>query len=168
MSTRTTVRVDTYTQSVTYVVGGLLDLFRTFVDELGLAPDYFAHVLEVLEAGLLTWIEGRYLRTAYLEVYSPSGSLVTRIDIDIDYKSSTSAHHSFCLDLFLAKLMAKKVGSVSRSCKYRVVVTTAPGAPSVPGWSSTKLLSSEGLSPWHLGEALGSPDIGSSMQLWLR
>ncbi len=168
MGTRTTVRVDTYTQSVTYVVGGLLDLFRTFVDELGLTPDYFADVLGALEAGLHTWIEGRYLRTVYLEVYSPNGSLVTRIDIDIDYKSSTSAHHSFYLDMFLAELMAKKVGRVSRSCKYRVLVTAAPGAPSVPGWSSTKLLSNEGLSPWHLGQALGSPDIGSSMQLWLR
>lgn len=168
MGTRTRVRVDTHTQSVTYVVGGLLDLFRAFVEKLGLAPGYFSRLRDTLDLGLRTWLEGHHLRTVHLEIHRPSGSLVTRIDVDIDYRTSTTNSTSFVLDLFLAGLLAKKVGPVAKSCEYRVIATLAPGAPPVQGWSSTSLLTSEGLVPWNIGEAVGSPDIGSSMQLWLR
>ena len=51
-------------------------------------------------------------------------------------------------------------------CDYRVVVTNKDGAPSVSGWSSTTLRSTDGFVRQSIGTTIGASGLGSSTGYW--
>jgi hypothetical protein len=122
----------------------------------------------VLEDGLTTWLKERSLKAATLEVYTPHRTLVARVDLQVIYGSFLDDARQFYSDLAAAKLAAGKLGSVASSCQYRIVVSTEDWRTSVLGWSSTTLLSTEGLRRRVAGDLFGSPDIRGDLAIWIR
>jgi hypothetical protein len=82
----TTVSVNTYTHSVTYVTDKLLTSIKNIVRLSGLNPNKLVGEWETLERGISTWLSDEDLEKIYLEIYNPkTGKLVGRWDFEIFY-----------------------------------------------------------------------------------
>jgi hypothetical protein len=164
----TVVRVNTYTQSVTHLTDSIVAVIQAIITELGLSPRYLHDNWDSLEAGLTTWLSERTLKSATLEVFQPGNVLVARVDLQISYGSFLDNERQFYSDLASAKLAARKLGTVASSCRYRIVVSWGGWHTPVAGWSSTTLLSTDGLRRRAVGDLIGSPGIRSDLAIWIR
>jgi hypothetical protein len=164
----TIVRVNTHTQSVTHIAYSIGAVIQAIVIELGLSPSHLHQQWDGLEEGLTTWLAEHSLKTAILEIFTSSVVPVGRVDLQISYGSYLDDERRFYSDLTAAKLAARKLGQVTSSYRYRIVVDVENWATSVPGWSSTTLLSTDGLRRRAVGDLLGSPDIRSNLAIWIR
>src|SRR5258708_39759513 len=82
----TSVVVNTYTQTATYVAAKLVLSIKEIVRASGLDPSQLSDQWETLERGISTWLESRHLRTVTLEIFKASTrELVKRWDLDIIY-----------------------------------------------------------------------------------
>ncbi len=164
----TVVRVNTYTQSVTHVAYSIVAVLQAVITELGLDPAYIHDNWTALEDGLTTWLNERSLKSAKLEIFTPAGALIARVDLQISYGSFLDDERQFYSDLAAAKLAARKLGTVGSSCQYRIVVSWEGSHTPVFGWSSATLLSTEGLRRRAVGDLIGSPGIRSDLAIWTR
>ncbi|MBI1979906.1 MAG: HORMA domain containing protein [Elusimicrobia bacterium] len=163
----TLVFVNTYTHSVTYVTDKiLLSLFR-IIKWSGLDPIKLTSDWGVLETGLKRWLETKHLTGVVLEVYSPfSGTLVGRWDFDIEYSLGIGDDGAFWVDTDAIRFSIAKCGLNPDHCDYRIVATTKPGRPDVPGWSPTTLRSTDGLVRHSIGTTIGAGSLGSRINYW--
>jgi len=164
----TLVRVNTQALSVTHVAYSIIGIIQAIITELGLGPKYIHENWKALEDGLTTWLEEHSLKTATMEIFTPTDSLVARVDLQISYGSFLDDERQFYSDLTAAKLAARKLGRIAQSCRYRFVVTREYWHTPVSGWSSTTLLSTEGLRRRAVGDLIGSPGIRSDLAIWIR
>lgn len=167
MSTRTRVRVANYTESVTHLAQGVLDVFEAVILKLGLSTDYLDGNWDALIRGFKTWLNGRHLEAVYLEIIDRIGSLWSRCDLQLTYYD-VGVPGVFYVDLEVGRFSTIKFGAPPAGARYRVVVHLKPGAPAVEGWSSTSLLSTEGMLRIPVGSAIGSPHIGAKLDFWRR
>ncbi len=95
----TTVSVNTYTHSVTYVTDKMLNSLRYIITRAGLDPSKFLDDWASTERAASTWLNSRHLRKVVLEIYNAStGSLITRWDFGIDYDYGSSSDGSMWVD----------------------------------------------------------------------
>jgi hypothetical protein len=134
----------------------------------GLDITKFSSQFDVLENGVAAWVNSRHLNELVLEVWDPKSPdrLVGRFDFTIDYSYYGSGDGDLWLDPETVKWTIQKSGSYPSSCEYRIVADTAPGAPSVAGWSSTTLRSTDGLRRHAVGTALGGGSLGANLSYW--
>jgi Bacterial HORMA domain 2 len=138
-------------------------VFLQAIGDFGLDPSDFVENQKVIENGLRTWLTSRHLEVAYLEVYeSATGRVRTRIDLYIDFRAGGDERYDTGIDT-----VKRAVAQAGRfpGCRYRVVVSTADGAPPVKGWSDTTLGSVDHLSNYDIGEVIGSAAVGASMSI---
>ncbi len=82
----TTVVVNTYTHSVTYVTDNILRSLQDIVRLSGLDPKKISDDWDALERGIHTWIGSKHLEQIVLEAYNPkTHDLIGRWDIEIAY-----------------------------------------------------------------------------------
>lgn len=156
--------VDVKARSCTYLVNEINRIFYEAIQAGGLDPSEYANNQETVEAGLRTWLTTRHLETAYLEIFDPAtGRVATRIDLNIAYSGTgEEAYHTAIEEVRAAISQAGKLAG----CRYRVVVTTRPGAAPVKGWEPTDLQSVDHLKQHDVGKVIETAANSAGMSVW--
>jgi hypothetical protein len=160
---RTSVHVTA--RSYTYLVNEINRVFLEAVVSGGLDPSEYASQQPTIETGLRTWMTMRQLESAYLEIYDPQTNAVrSRIDLDISFRDSGD-DSEYRTDIERVRGELGKGGRFA-GCKYRVLVSTVPGAASVSGWTPSRLGSVDHLTRHDVGDVIGAPRAGASMTIF--
>jgi hypothetical protein len=156
----TTVSVNTYTHSVTYVADNILKSLKDIIRLTGLDPSEFVGDWESNQRAIKTWLESQHLQTVKLEIYNPqTDSLIIRWDIDIHYGWS-AGEGSFWTDTDALRYAIKKEGLLPSQARYRLLIQTRHGRPDVLGWSTTTGRSIGGMVRQSLGTAIEHSGLG--------
>ena len=159
-----TVSVNTYTHSVTFVTDKMLKSLRYIITSVGLDPNKYVEKWASYELAVSTWLQSKHLRSLIIEVVSPSGSLITRCDLTIDYTGSGDG--SMWVDTDTLKYAIAKFGAIAKDCSYDITLTTASGEPPVRGWGDGNLRSTEGFTKQNLGTVIGTQQLGAQAAYW--
>lgn len=166
-STRVSVGVNIWARSTTAVATEITRLLQEVVNIRNLSMDYMYENFEIFEKGFRTWLTGRHLKSAILEIYEPgSNRLVERYDLVLDYDYGHGDHERFetNIEKFKNALGSRKLDS---SLRYRVVVSLKEDAPQLPGWSSTTLRDTGHLRHSNLGNVIDTARIGVDVEFWM-
>src|ERR1700736_848404 len=105
----TSVAVNTYTHSVTYVADNILKSFKDIIRLSGLDPAKFVNKWETNMRAIKTWLGTGDLQQGVLEIFHPwTGALIVRWDISIVY--GWSGDGSFWTDTEQLKYHIRKAG----------------------------------------------------------
>lgn len=158
----TSVAVNTYTHSVTYVADNILKSLKDIIRLSGLDPSEFVGDWDTNMRGIQTWLNSGDLQTVKLEIYNPkTDALIFRWDIDIAYGWSGD-DGSFWTDTDQLRYAIKKAGLVPSDARYRLLVQNKPGRPDVAGWSTASGRSTEGMVRQSLGTTVEHSGLGAS------
>ena len=161
----TYVAVNTYTYAVTYVTNKLMMSLKHIILYSGLSPEKLGEDWQVLERGIQIWLGTQDLTQLVLEVYNPTtDALVGRWDLAIGY--GFSGDGSFWVNTDDIRYHILKAGAWPSACKYRVIATTKPTRPDVPGWSSTTLRSTEGFVKQSIGTTIDGSGLCVGSGYW--
>lgn len=164
----TAVSVRSYTHSVTYVTDNILKSLKDIIRLSGLDPSKLAGQWASTERGVRTWIETGHLKVIVLEVYDPGANgLVGRWDVEISYEWA-GGDGQFWTDTDAIRSAIKKAGVVPAAAQYDIKVTLKPGAPDVPGWSSTTLRSTAGMIEQRIGTTVESSGLSCGFSYYRR
>lgn len=164
----TTVAVNTYTHTATYIAAKMMLTLKELVRESSLKPENMCNSWQNLETGIAFYLRNQTLREVILEV-SPGGrptELAGRWDLEINYSSSGNGDGGFWVDTDLIKYSIAKAGAYPSTCTYRFVVTTTAGAADPEGWRSTTLLSTDKFTRYSLGQQIGAPGANVETHYW--
>ena len=161
-----TVAVNTYTHSVTYVAGNILKSLKDIIRLSGLDPSNLVESWSSKMRALQTWLESQHLEMVVLEIFDPkTGALVGRWDIDILYTMG-SGDGSFWTDTEQIKYHVRKAGLAPSDAKYRLLLQNKPGRPDVDGWSPAEYRSTDGFVRHSLGSTIEHNGLGGSAAYW--
>lgn len=161
----TSVAVNTYTHSVTYVADNILKSFKDVIRLSGLDPAKFANDWDSNMRAIKTWLGTGDLERVVLEVFNPrNGALIVRWDIDIVY--GWSGDGSFWTDTEQLKYHIRKAGLAPSDAAYDVLLKTKPGRPDVAGWGPGKFRSTDGFVRHSLGSTIEHYGLGGSAAYW--
>lgn len=162
----TSVTVNTYTHSVTYLADNILKSFKDVIRLSGLDPGRLVADWETNMRALKTWLGTGDLERVVLEVFNPrTGALIVRWDIDVVYNWS-SGDGSFWTDTEQLKYHIRKAGMAPRDASYDILIKTKPGRPDVAGWGTGTHRSTEGLVRHSLGSTIEHYGLGGSAAYW--
>lgn len=165
----TTVTVNTYTHSVTYVTDNILRSFKDIVRLSGLNPSNFASDWTTYEKAMKIWLQAGDLKCVILEIYDPrTGDLVHRWDMDIAYGYGSGDTGVFWADPDQIRYAMKKAGLPPSSADYRLVLDNKPGHQDIDGWTTTTLRSTEAFRRHSLGTTIEHNGLGSNAAYWGR
>lgn len=150
----TTVSVDTYTHSATYVADNILKSLRGIIQLCDINPGMLASNWNAYIRATETWLGTGHLEKVVLEVFNPSSNaLIVRWSIDVAY--GWSGDGSFWTDTEQLKYHIRKIGQLDPSiAAYRILLTTKSGRPDVDGWEITNLRSKNGFVRHSLGSTI--------------
>lgn len=121
----TSVAVNTYTHSVTYVADNILKSFKDIIRLSGLDPSNLVASWESKMRALRTWLDTGDLERVVLEVFNPkTGALIVRWDIDVVYNWS-SGDGSFWTDTEQLKYHIRKAGLAPSDASYEMQIGRA-------------------------------------------
>lgn len=164
----TSVAVNTYTHSVTYVADNILKSFKDIVRLSGLDPGKLAADWETNMRALKTWLGTGDLQSVVLEVFNPrTGALIVRWDIDVVYNWS-SGDGSFWTDTEQLKYHIRKAGVAPADASYDILLHTKPGRPDVQGWGKGAYRSTDGFVRHSLGTTIDHSGLGGNAAYWRR
>ena len=162
------VAVRSYTHATTYVADNILRSLKNILLYSGLDPEKLVDDWEVLHRGIKTWIDSGHLRKVVLEVFDPgTDGLVGRWDVNITYEW-TGGDGEFWTDTDAIRFAIKKAGVLPSSARYRVVANTAPGRPTVSGWSTTSLRSTQGMIEQRIGTSIEASGLSGGVSYYRR
>ena len=160
------VAVNTYTQSVTYVADNILRSMKDIIRLSGLDPTNLVDSWPSKMRALQTWLESRHLEMVVLEIFDPNtGALVGRWDIDIVYTMG-SGDGAFWTDTEQIKYHVRKAGLSPSDAKYRLLLQNKPGRPDVDGWVPAQYRSTESFVRHSLGSTIEHNSLGGSAAYW--
>lgn len=162
----TTVSVNTYTHSVTYVADNILKSLKDIIRLSELNPAKLVGNWESNSLALRTWLGTQDLEKVILEIYNPiTDALIVRWDIDIIYGWS-SGEGSFWTDTEQLKYHIRKAGVAPASASYSLKLINKPGRPDVPGWSESSMRTTEGMARQSLGSTVEHYGLGANSAYW--
>lgn len=162
------VAVRSYVHATTYVVDNVLKSLKNILVYSGLDPGQLVDDWVVLHRGIKAWIESGHLRKIILEVYDPvTDTLAGRWDVNIAYEW-TGGDGQFWTDTDAIRFAIKKTGLLPSAAKFRVVADTAPGAPTVAGWSATTLRSTQGMVEQRIGTSVEASGLSAGLSYYRR
>lgn len=162
----TSVAVNTYTHSVTYLADNILKSFKDVIRLSGLDPGRLVADWETNMHALKTWLGTGDLERVVLEVFNPrTGALIVRWDIDVVYNWS-SGDGSFWTDTEQLKYHIRKAGMAPSDASYDILIKTKPGRPDVAGWGTGTYRSTEGFVRHSLGSTIEHYGLGGSAAYW--
>ena len=128
----TTVTVNTYTHSVTYVADNVLKSLKDIIRMTGLDPTEFVGDWDSNRRAIAAWMQSGHLRKVILEIFDPStNALIVRWDMEIVY--GYTGDGGFYTDTDQLRYHIRKAGIAPSQARYRLVVRHDPGAPDVAG-----------------------------------
>lgn len=161
----TSVAVNTYTHSVTYLADNVLRSLKDIIRESGLDPANFISDWETNKRAMTTWLETQDLERVILEIYNPyTDKLITRWDIDIRY--DWSGDGQFWTDTGQLKYHLKKAGIVASTAKYELLMKTRPGRPAVQGWGAGSYRSTGDMVRQSLGSTVEHSGLAANTAYW--
>lgn len=164
----TTVAVNTYTHTATYIASKMMLTLKEIVRESGLDPGFLSNSWKPLEEGVAVWIRSRHLQGIMLEVYRLNNEeLSARWDLEVSYATSNGTDGSFYTDTELIRKSIAKVGLKPANCGYRFLVSTADGAPVLAGWTTRALLSTDNFVRYSVGSQIGAPGASVETSYWV-
>ena len=162
----TSVAVNTYTHSVTYVADNILRSMKDIIRLSGLDPTNLVDGWSSKMRALQAWLESRHLETVVLEIFDhKTDTLVGRWDIDVVYTTG-SGDGGFWTDTDQIKYHVRKAGLAPSEAKYRLLLQNKPGRPNVEGWVATEYRSTDGFSRHSLGSTIEHNGLGGSAAYW--
>ncbi len=163
----TSVFVNTYAYSVTYVAENILRSFKEIIRESGLSPGKLTKEWPVLQLGISTWLGSHHLKRVVLEVYDPQdGKLVGRWDFDIAY--GPQGDGTMWLNTEDVRYHILKSGRWPSTCDYELIVSNSVGRPDVPGWSLGTFRSTDGFVRQSIGTTIDGSGIAAGAAYWRR
>lgn len=161
----TSVAVNTYTHSVTYVADNILKSFKDIIRLSGLDPAKFADNWDSNMRAIKTWLGTGDLEKVVLEVFDPrTGDLIVRWDIDIVY--GWSGDGNFWTDTEQLKYHIRKAGVAPADASYDILLHTKPGRPDVQGWGKGAYRSTESFVRHSLGTTVEHSGLGGNAAYW--
>ena len=161
----TSVAVNTYTHSVTYVADNILKSFKDIIRLSGLDPAKFVNDWDLNMRAIKTWLGSGDLERVVLEVFDPrTGTLIVRWDIDIVY--GWSGDGSFWTDTEQLKYHIRKAGLAPSDASYDILLKNKPGWPDVPGWGLGSFRSTSGFVRHSIGSTIEHYGLGGSAAYW--
>lgn len=163
----TTVAVNTYTHSVTYLADNMLKSVKDVIRLIGLDPTNFVDDWSTNMRAIKTWLGTGHLRTVILEVFDPrTDALVGRWDIDVVYGWNASGDGAFWADTENLRYHIRKAGVAPSEARYRLLLDNAPGRPDVEGWGSVTSRSTAGMVRQSLGSTIEHNGLGATAAYW--
>jgi Bacterial HORMA domain 2 len=161
----TSVAVNTYTHSVTYVADNILKSFKDIIRLSGLDPAKFVNKWETNMRAIKTWLGTGDLEQVVLEIFNPwTGALIVRWDISIVY--GWSGDGSFWTDTEQLKYHIRKAGLAPSDATYDVVLMNKPGRPDVTGWGPGSFRSTDGFVRHSLGTTIEHHGLAGGAAYW--
>lgn len=162
----TSVTVNTYTHSVTYVADNILKSMKDIVRLSGLDPanlvDSWADKMKALQV----WLGSRHLETVVLEIFDPANdALVGRWDIDVIYTTG-AGDGGFWTNTEQIKYHIRKAGLAPSEARYRLLLQNKTGRPDVEGWGTAQYRSTDGFVRQSLGSTIEHNGLGGSTAYW--
>lgn len=158
-----TVNVNTYTHSVTYLADNMLKSVKDIIVLSGLDPSAFVGDWEFYKTGMKTWMQSQHLEKVILEVFDPTNdALMFRWDIEVSYAWSGDGDGSFWTDTEQLRFAIRKSGIPPNRARYRFLVIRKPGSVEVPGWVSGSFRSTAGMVRQSLGTTVEHSGLGAS------
>ncbi len=162
----TTVAVNVYLYSVTYVADNILKSIKDIIRLSGLDPTHLVESWESTMRAIRTWLDSGHLETVVLEIYDPrTDALVGRWDIDVIYTTGLG-DGGFWTDTEQLKYHICKAGLAPSKARYRLVLQNRSGYPHVHGWEPTRFRSTEGFVRQSLGSTIEHYGLGASAAYW--
>lgn len=162
----TSVAVNTYTHSVTYVADNILKSMKDIVRLSGLDPANLVNGWSSTMRALQSWLESKDLQTVVLEIFDPKNNgLVGRWDIDVIYTTG-SGDGGFWTDTEQIKYHIRKVGLAPSDAGYRLLMQNKPGYRWVEGWGSAEYRSTAGFARQSLGSTIEHNGLGGNAAYW--
>lgn len=162
----TTVTVNTYTHSVTYVTDNILKTLKDILVQSGLNPTKLAGNWDSNHRAIKAWIESGHLTSVELEITHPqTGALITRWDLTIAYGWG-AGDGTFWTDTDAIKSAIKKVGVMPSEANYRLLLTCRPGEPAVAGWGDAQAASLDGFVRQTVGSTVSHSGLGATAAYW--
>lgn len=163
----TSVTVNTYTHSVTYVADNVLKSLKDILVLSGLDPSSLVNSRESKMRALKTWLNSEDLVAVVLEIYDPrNNALIRRVDIDVSYNWNSDGDATFWADTDQIRYALKKVGVVPSTAKYDIIFFHKQGAPEVEGWSACSTRSTASLVRQSLGNTIAHNGLGANTAYW--
>lgn len=163
----TTVSVNTYTHSVTFLSDNILKSIKHLILMIGLDPAYFIGEWGLFDRGLQTWIKSQHLKGATIEIFNKySDALVFRYDFEIDYSYGSGDDGDFWVDTTPIKNAVYKAGITASSCNYCIKLRNSPGRPDVDGFSPCNFRSTDGFMQQSVGTTIGTNYLASNSTYW--
>lgn len=164
MSTHTTAYTRAHTAA--YVTDKLANSLRDIIKIWGLNPAKLIDDWELLSRGVRTWLESGHLTQVTLEFYSPGSTQASgRVDMPVEYDGSGVADEMWVDKAFLRAHLGKGT-KPGPGVQYRVLLTTSPGEPEVPGFVATTYRSTSGLVSRNAGSVIATGDVMVSLRYW--
>ena len=164
----TSVAVNTYTHSVTYVADNILKSLKDIIRLSGLDPTNLVDGWSSTMLALETWLDSGHLKTVVLEIFDPrTDALVGRWDIDVIYTTGLG-DGGFWTDTEQIKYHVRKAGLAPNKAKYRLLLQNKPCYTPVPGWGPGRYRSTEGFVRHSLGSTIEHYGLGASAAYWRR
>jgi hypothetical protein len=161
----TTVSVNTYTHSVTYVADNILKSLKDIIHMSGLNPSTFVSGWENNSRAIRAWMDSQHLERVVLEIFNPTNNnLLFRWDIDIVY--GWTGDGSFWTDTEALRYAIKKAGVAPSEAKYELILKNKPGYPTVAGWGDVDFRSTAGMVRQGVGSAVEHLGLGANASYW--
>lgn len=161
----TSVAVNTYAHSVTYLADNVLKSLKDIIRESGLNPGNFVSDWSTNKRAMSRWLETQDLRCVVLEIYNPNtNALITRWDIDIRY--DWTGNGEFWTDTTQLKYHLRKAGVAPSSAKYQLILNVKPNAPDVDGWGDCAFRSTDGMVRQSLGSTVEHSGLAANAAYW--
>ncbi len=162
----TSVAVNTYTHSVTYVADNILKSMKDIIRLSGLDPTNLVDGWSSKTRALQAWLHSRHLETVVLEIFDPTTrALVGRWDIDVIYTTG-AGDGGFWTDTDQIKYDVRKAGLLPSEARYRLLLQNKPGRPDVDGWEPAEYRSTEGFARHSLGSTIEHSGLGGNAAYW--
>jgi Bacterial HORMA domain 2 len=162
----TSVTVNTFTHSVTYVADNILKSMKDIIRLSGLDPANLVNGWSTHMKALQAWLGSRHLETVVLEIFNPkTDELVGRWDIDVIYTTG-SGDGGFWTDTEQIKYHVRKAGLLPSDAAYRLLLQNKQGYGAVEGWSSSSYRSTDGFVRQSLGSTIEHNGLGGNAAYW--
>jgi Bacterial HORMA domain 2 len=146
-------------RSYAHTANALMHLACAIATGRGLDLQYLRENLDVVSAGLRTWLVGHNLEFMRVEVWDPGTDRAAEVyEFRLNYEP-IAADRAETFDVRTQEVEAEiaRLHKLPPGLRWRIVVSTKPGSPAVPGWSATKLRDAS-----HLGRRDGGEVISSA------
>ncbi len=162
----TSVAVNTYTHSVTYVADNILKSIKDIIRLSGLDPTNLVDSWSNKMRAIQTWLYSKHLETVVLEIFDRrTNALVGRWDIDVIYTTGLG-DGGFWTDTEQIKYHVRKAGLAPSEARYRLLLQNKPGYTPVVGWGPAHCRSTEGFVRHSLGSTIEHYGLGASAAYW--